>query len=55
MSGKQNCLLLAMDMADVGGPLSLVKVGTHPDHANSPCTSCTKMIQVPSRNSKLAF
>jgi len=28
MSGKQNCLLLAMDMANVGGPLSVVKVCT---------------------------
>ena len=28
MSGGQNCLLLAMDMAKVGGPLSVVKVCT---------------------------
>ena len=26
MSGGQNCLLPAMDMAKVGGPLSVVKV-----------------------------
>ena len=28
MSGGQNCFLLAMDMAKVGGPLSVVKVCT---------------------------
>ena len=28
MSGGQNCLLPTMDMAEVGGPLSVVKVCT---------------------------
>ena len=35
MSGGPNYLLLAMDMAKVGGPLSVVKVHTKFEHPKS--------------------